>query len=127
MGVTSSADLTRDPVAIHDWGVAYARLSAADHDRSLEAAELVQLATSAYLTGREDECYQASERAHLEYPRQGETTQAFRCAFWLALPLLLKGDMARGAGWIARAQRLIDEQQLDCVERGYLLIPGGIR
>jgi ATP/maltotriose-dependent transcriptional regulator MalT len=127
MGVTSSADLTPAPVAAHDWGAIYARLSAADRDRSLEAAELAQLATAAYLTGREDECYQASERAHLEYLRKGETTQAVRCAFWLAMPLILKGDMARGAGWIGRAQRLIDEQQLDCVERGYLLVPGGFR
>ena len=31
--------------------------------------------------------------------------------------------MARAGGWLARARRILDERQLDCVEQGYLLIP----
>jgi DNA-binding CsgD family transcriptional regulator len=31
--------------------------------------------------------------------------------------------MARGGGWLARARRLLDDGQQDCVERGYLLVP----
>jgi DNA-binding CsgD family transcriptional regulator len=127
MNVTSELDHARTKVASQDWGAVYARLSAADLDRPLECEELVQLSIAAYLVGRDEECAQALERAHLEYLSRGEVAPAAQCAFWLALPLLLKGDVARGGGWVARAQRLLDEGQLDCAEQGYLLIPGGIR
>ncbi len=35
--------------------------------------------------------------------------------------------MARGGGWLARAQRLLDEVHHDGVERGYLLLPVAIQ
>ena len=44
---------------------------------------------------------------------------------WLAF-LLLRGETARSGGWLARSQRLLDEPRVDCVERGYLLIPVGL-
>jgi ATP/maltotriose-dependent transcriptional regulator MalT len=127
MDVTSELDLARTEIAHQDWGEVYARLSVADLNRSLASHELVQLSIAAYLVGRDEEYAKALERAHLEYLGRGEIAVAVQCAFWLALPLLLKGDMARGGGWIARAQRLLDEGQLDCVEQGYLLFPGGFR
>ena len=34
--------------------------------------------------------------------------------------------MARGGGWFARAGRLLEEGQQDCVERGYLLLPAAM-
>ena len=53
--------------------------------------------------------------------------RAARCAFWLAFGLLDRGELARGGGWLARARRLLDDGQHDCVEQGYLLVPGGAR
>src|SRR2546421_8488425 len=44
----------------------------------------------------------------------------------MAFVLLNKGELARGGGWLARAQRVLDDGQHDCVERGYLLMPMGI-
>src|SRR6185503_8861271 len=38
-----------------------------------------------------------------------------------------RGAKAPAAGWLARAERLLDEGQLDCAVRGYLLIPTAIR
>jgi DNA-binding NarL/FixJ family response regulator len=35
--------------------------------------------------------------------------------------------VARGGGWVDRAQRLLDDSGLDCVERGYLRYPVGLR
>ena len=35
--------------------------------------------------------------------------------------------MAPASGWFARAERLLDEARLDCVVRGYLLIPSAIQ
>ncbi len=41
--------------------------------------------------------------------------------------LFLRGEHGRGTGWLARAQRLVDAQGADCVERGYLLMPAVFR
>ena len=38
-----------------------------------------------------------------------------------------KGDLARGGGWVDRTLRLLDEGELDCVERGYLRYLVGVR
>jgi DNA-binding CsgD family transcriptional regulator len=53
--------------------------------------------------------------------------RAARCAFWLAFILLIKGELVRGGGWVARARRLLDDLQQDCVEQGYLLYPFGLQ
>ncbi|HET8976220.1 MAG TPA: response regulator transcription factor, partial [Solirubrobacterales bacterium] len=37
--------------------------------------------------------------------------------------LTVGGEPARASGWLGRAQRLLDRQERDCAERGYLLIP----
>jgi DNA-binding CsgD family transcriptional regulator len=42
------------------------------------------------------------------------------------LALLLGGEEARGGGWLARAQRVLDDAKRDCAERGYLLVVGGL-
>jgi DNA-binding CsgD family transcriptional regulator len=41
--------------------------------------------------------------------------------------LLFRGEAARADGWFARGARLLDAGQLDCVERGYMLIPIWLR
>ena len=46
-----------------------------------------------------------------------------RCGFWIGHSFLFRGEQARGTGWFARAQRLLEVIGRDCVERGYLLIP----
>jgi DNA-binding CsgD family transcriptional regulator len=97
-----------------------------DHPRE-SAEDLEQLATAAHLAGNHaaSEAYWA--RAHEEYLSRGDVPHAARCAFWLGFILLNTGEMARGGGWLARAQRLLDEGQYDCIEQGYLLLPAGIR
>ncbi|MPZ70703.1 MAG: hypothetical protein GEU71_14420 [Actinobacteria bacterium] len=79
------------------------------------------------MTGRDDESEDVWARAYQECLRRGDSVRAVRCAFWLGLGLLLKGEMARGGGWLARARRLLDERQQDCVEQGYLLVPDAIQ
>ena len=46
--------------------------------------------------------------------------------FGSVLVCLFRGDIAQAAGWLSRAGRLLEDQG-DCLERGYLLIPEGIR
>jgi tetratricopeptide (TPR) repeat protein len=66
-------------------------------------------------------------RAHQEWLRLGAADRAARCGFWLAFRLLLRGEVARGGGWVARARRLLDDGDLDDVEQGYLLVPEAIQ
>ena len=42
---------------------------------------------------------------------------------WLAMTLILRGDMARASGWLAKARRLVEEHGRDGVGAGLLLIP----
>ena len=105
------------------WGEAHALLSEADTASALDGADLDRLATAAFLTGRDDECEQVLARAYAVFQDAGDAPGAARCAFWLGWSLLMKGEPARGGGWFARGQRLLDDTQVDCVERGYLLAP----
>ena len=87
----------------------------------LEPEDLERLATAAYLVGRDADSIDIWTRAHHEFLRRGDVQRAARCAFWLAFILLNKGELVRGGGWVARARRLLDDGQRDCVEQGYLL------
>jgi ATP/maltotriose-dependent transcriptional regulator MalT len=102
------------------WGDAYAQLSGADREAPLEVNDLEQLAVAAYLVGRYEESVDAWTRAYREWERAGDAPQAARCGFWLAFGLLNRGELARGGGWVDKAQRPLDEGQHDCVEQGYL-------
>ena len=87
----------------------------------------MRIASAAYLVGRSDESSDVWARAHQECARIGEVARAARCAFWLAFALLNNGELARGGGWVDRAQRLLDDRKLDCVERGYLRYASALR
>lgn len=75
------------------------------------------------MVGRDQDSAEIWARAHHQRLSRGDVARAVRCAFWLAHGLLNSGEHARGAAWIARARRLLDEAQHDCVEQGYLLLP----
>ena len=109
------------------WGRAYEHLAAAAEDEPLEVDDLERLAAAAYLVGRSDESSEVWARAHQECARIGEVARAARCAFWLAFSLLNSGEVARGGGWVDRAQRLLDDRKLDCVEQGYLRYAAALR
>jgi DNA-binding CsgD family transcriptional regulator len=109
------------------WGDAYAQLSAAGKEAPLELDDLERLAMAAYLVGRDEESTDIWARAYHECVRLGEPVGAARCALRLGTGLLLMGEMARGGGWLARARRIIEEGDLDCVERGWLLVPAAIQ
>ena len=105
------------------WADAFESLTLADGQAPLAVEDLERLAMSAYLIGRDDDYLKTLDRAHGAYLDAGETIRAARCAFWLGLSLLLKGETGRGTGWLAGARRLIEREKTDCVESGYLLLP----
>jgi ATP/maltotriose-dependent transcriptional regulator MalT len=105
------------------WTDAYASLSRADESGGLGAEDLVLLATSAFMLGRDDDYLGVLERAHHAYLDAGDVPHAVRCAFWIGMTLVLRGEMGPGSGWLGRAQRLLEREAADCVERGYMLMP----
>ena len=108
------------------WAESYRLLHAADLDAALDPDDLERLAIAAYLIGRDDEFEACTARAHQAFLDRGDCEEAARAAFWLGFGLMERGAIAPASGWFARAGRLLDERQLDCVVRGYLLIPVAI-
>src|SRR5512143_1486587 len=127
MGPPGALERGHESFGRQAWGEAYAQLSAADREAPLEPEDLENLATAAHLVGRDDESSKLWARAHDANVRRGDAPRAARCAFHVALPLILKGETARGGGWISRAQRVLDDAGAECVERGYLLFIAGLR
>src|SRR5215207_2181543 len=123
MTTTDELDLGRASFGRRAWGDAYAQLSAADHDAPLAPEDLERLATAAHLVGRDADSSDSWARAHQAFVSRGDPERAARCAFWLAFWLMIQGERARSSGWLARARRLLDDGQRDCVEQGYLLVP----
>lgn len=127
MTVAGALERGRHAYRSRAWGEAYAHLVDAGQGAALGADDLERLATAAYLVGRDEDSADAWGRAHQERLSHGDEVRAIRCAFWAALGLLLRGQHARGGGWLGRAHRLLDEGGHDCVERGYLLVPAGLQ
>ena len=88
----------------------------------LAAADLWLLAWSAHLTGRDDDFARTMGRAYRAHLDAGEPLSAARCAGWLGTILDLGGEVGPGAGWLSRAQRLIEREGVDCPERGFLVL-----
>jgi DNA-binding CsgD family transcriptional regulator len=109
------------------WREASDALGRVDAARGLAPEDLELLARSAYMLGRDEEYVSALERAHEAYLGLGRVPEAVRCAVWIGHSLLFRGQAALARGWFALGNRLLDEAGLDCVERGYLLIPVWLR
>jgi DNA-binding NarL/FixJ family response regulator len=118
---------SRDALRRQEWGEAFAEFTTVGREVGLEPSDLEGAALAAYLTGKDDECEDLWGRAYRAWLSRGDRPRAARCAFWLGLPLLLKGESARGGGWLARATRLVDEPRFDCAEIGLLLVPVALR
>ena len=109
---------------MQNWSDIHLRLSREYKEKGLEPKKLQTLALSAYLLGRDSECTELFERAHLAFLEINKRKEAIRCAFWLGLILLNDGEKSRGGGWIARGERLLSEfGGMQHAERGLFLIP----
>jgi DNA-binding CsgD family transcriptional regulator len=125
--VANALDRGRECFGRHAWGDAFAELSSADREVPLELEDLERLAMAAYLVGADSASDDAWLRAHQECLRLGDVVRAARCAGWLAQGLLVRGEMARAGGWLARAGRLLDDAEHEGAEQGWLLVPVGIQ
>jgi DNA-binding CsgD family transcriptional regulator len=113
----------RSAYAQRRWRDAYAALAAADRQAAIHPEDLLLLATSAMLIGKMPEGQASLERAHHAHLDAGQPLLAARIAVWLGMNLAIAGEIGSAGGWFARAQRLVEREEGDCVERGYLLLP----
>ena len=65
-------------------------------------------------------------RAHLKYLADGDYPAAVRCAVWTGLDLILLGEPARSAGWLARASRIVEDLPEPSPFEGLLSVPVGL-
>jgi DNA-binding CsgD family transcriptional regulator len=109
----------REAFERRDWALASQRLQSVG---DLSVADTMALATAAFLIGDADEAVRALQAGYQDSIKKGDALGAVRFAFWLGFVLNTRGEMAVGGGWVARAERLLESQPEDIVERGYLLI-----
>lgn len=118
--MTEEIERGRKAFADQTWADAFVHLSAAAEASPLAIDDLERQAAAAYLAGRADESVDLWATAYHDCSQRSDAARAARCGFWLAFVLLNRGELARGGGWIDRAQRLLAEGEVDCVEHGYL-------
>ena len=102
------------------WETAYQQLSASAASAPLVIDDLEHLAVAAYLTGRYENSAGVWEQAYQAAIAAGDVARAARCAAWMVFGLINRGELARGGGWISRAQRLLDDAGVQVVEQGFL-------
>ena len=112
----------RESFSRQAWADAEALLSAAEREDPLGPDDLERLAMATYLLGRYEASAAVTRRAYQESIRLGDVGRAARAAFWVAVEHLGRGEMAPAAGWLARAERLVSQDDVERVESGYLLI-----
>ncbi len=101
----------RDAAGRGAWQEAYAALSQADGDGLLGAADLPMLGEVAYAAGHLDVTIDAWERAHAACVLAGDRVAAGGAAVRVAMHLLFDTAlMAPVRGWLARAERLLEDQ-----------------
>ena len=109
------------------WNEAYTLWAKADRDQALAPGDLSSWATATYLVGHDAEADDLWARAHEECLERGDAAHAARCAFWLGLGLLLRGETARGSAWLGRAHRVLEDVPDQTAEHGYLLVPQALQ
>ncbi|HVH19003.1 MAG TPA: helix-turn-helix transcriptional regulator, partial [Myxococcota bacterium] len=113
----------RGAYASAEWRDAFDALARAHRQRPLAPQDLELLARSAYMLGLDAEYRGALEEAYNAYRNAGDSLRAARAAWWIGHNFLFLGQSARARGWFARGQRLVERDDRDSAERGYLLIP----
>src|SRR4030095_13037314 len=108
------------------WTAAYESLTSADREAALEPDDLQLLSMAAHLTGRDSESAELLSRAHQGFLGTGDNKKASRCATWLSMIFLFNGELAQAGGWLSRSRRLLEDES-QCVEHGYVLMPAGLR
>ena len=100
----------RDAIDRHAWTEAMEVFGAADRDGGLSAEDLELLGRAAWWAGRPDESAEALERAFNMHADAGRSSDAAWIAMQLAYQAFRRRMESIGAGWQARAERLLETE-----------------
>ena len=117
----------RDAFASRAWASAYSAFNGIEPGAAIDTSDLELHAAAAYLCGHPTESAELWTRAHAQYLAAQNVARAARCAIRIGIDLMNAGEHVRGAGWVDKARRLLDEHPADCVEKGYLILPDAVR
>ena len=111
----------QDALAAADWPRARSAF-----EQALEAGEAAEaldgLSEAAHFQGEHRESIELKERAFALYRQGGKQAEAAAAARWLAfLHGAVNGNGAAAGGWMARAERLLEDVD-ECVEHGRLML-----
>lgn len=123
----SALSKAREAYRRRAWRQACTYFALAESEAPLGTDDLDRHASAAFLAGDDERGVDLRTLQHRKLLEEGRTEAAVRAAFWLALQHVEVGDMAQAGGWLGRANRLITEHDLDCVEQGYLLVAAGLQ
>jgi DNA-binding CsgD family transcriptional regulator len=127
MPPSAALEQGRDAFRQRRWTEALRLLEAAEERSPLSPADYESLAMVRYLLSTDNSGLGVMEEAHRTFVARGDVRRAAKVAYSLGMNLVSRGENATGRGWIARAGRLLDDAELDCPERGYLLMPTAIQ
>ncbi|HEV8280643.1 MAG TPA: adenylate/guanylate cyclase domain-containing protein [Candidatus Limnocylindrales bacterium] len=108
--MVETVELGRDAMDRHAWTEAMEVFLAADQDGGLEPADLELLGAAAWWAGRPDEANEALERAFTGHNEAGRSREAAWVAMLLAYQAFRRRLESIGAGWLARAERLLETE-----------------
>jgi class 3 adenylate cyclase len=100
----------RDAVARHAWAEATEAFAAADRDTSVLPDDLELWAQAAWWLGDIESATETLERAFASYEAAGRPADAARVALQLAYQGFRRLFPSVGAGWLARAERILESE-----------------
>jgi class 3 adenylate cyclase len=108
--MVEALQLGRDAMDRHAWAEAMDVFLAADRDGGLAAGDLEQLGNAAWWAGQPDAAVEAQERAFAGYTEAGQPAEAAWVAMILSYQAFRRQAGSIGAGWMARAERLLESE-----------------
>lgn len=111
----------RDAVRKNHWTDAVTALRDADHNRDLSSDDLALLAEALWWSGEADEAVETFERAFSAYEREQRLVEAASIGARLAYFAMRRLSMSIAGGWIARVERLLEDQP-ESVAHGWLKV-----
>jgi DNA-binding NarL/FixJ family response regulator len=120
MSAADGLERGREAFQRQRWDECINELRAADAERPLVPEDLERLAAAAFMAGDDRTSTDAWSRASQSHLQSGDVARAVRCMFWLTFVHQNRGEEALARAWLARGQRLLDQHDIDCVERGYM-------
>jgi tetratricopeptide (TPR) repeat protein len=116
--IAETVEAGRAALARYSWREAYELLGGIRDEGVLSGEDLEGLAQAAWWSGRLEDAIAAGERAYAAHTAKDDRVGAARVALTLAKDNYTKHAAAVGAGWLARAERLLAESA-ESVVHGY--------